>query len=176
MPDYCNRPFTTLDGQPDMPAMNRAIINGWNSVVEPEDLTFVLGDFGMGQWQEWAGLRKQLNGRIILILGNHDRKLETYLLPGDFAMDSLLTRDGVFMTHVPPGYVDQPRYSHDKTKINPVPEGTKLILVGHVHEKWTRGKDYNGVPVLNVGVDVRGYQPLTLEAILAQEGLDSVLG
>jgi calcineurin-like phosphoesterase family protein len=174
MPDYCGRPFTTLDGQPDMPAMNRAIINGWNSVVAPEDLTFVLGDFGMGLWSEWAGLRKQLNGRLILILGNHDRRLESWMLPGDFAFDSLLTRDGVFMTHVPPNYTDHAE-RYNKAAVNPVPNGTKLILVGHVHDAWARGPDYGGVPVVNVGIDVRGYQPLTLEQILLEEGLDSIV-
>lgn len=47
------------------------IIRRWNDVVGPEDIVICLGDFA------WKGIQEiipRLNGRKILILGNHDRK------------------------------------------------------------------------------------------------------
>lgn len=52
------------------------LIENWNSVVKPDDVVLHLGDFAFKQIQEVQPL---LNGRKILILGNHDRKgIQTY--------------------------------------------------------------------------------------------------
>jgi calcineurin-like phosphoesterase family protein len=48
--------------------MNLQIIKNWNHVVKPRDLVFHLGDFGSYRY------KKYLNGTIIFIRGNHDRK------------------------------------------------------------------------------------------------------
>ena len=63
---YDNRPFNSVA------AMNAALIENWNRVVGPEDLTWILGDFCAGGPERWAELLGQLNGRKALILGNHD--------------------------------------------------------------------------------------------------------
>ena len=34
--DYCDRPFRTLDGHPDVKAMNEALIEQWNATVRPQ--------------------------------------------------------------------------------------------------------------------------------------------
>lgn len=62
---YCNRPFSTLD------KMHYELIKRWNSVVANNDVVFVLGDFAFGKEtvQKFVPL---LNGRKILIKGNHD--------------------------------------------------------------------------------------------------------
>ena len=46
----------------------------WNSTVGKDDIVFHLGDFAMGGSAEWSRLLERLNGRIYLILGNHDMK------------------------------------------------------------------------------------------------------
>jgi calcineurin-like phosphoesterase family protein len=159
--DYSDRPFRTLDGHPDVPAMNRALIANWNERVSEQDVVYHLGDFGMGPWKEWASFRKKLNGKIILVKGNHDKKVESWLLPGD-EVHPFLFIDGIFMVHVPPAYEEsRERYSHDMPTQHPVPEGTRVVLCGHVHEKWETTL-YKNIPVINVGVDVRGLKPVTL--------------
>jgi calcineurin-like phosphoesterase family protein len=52
--------------------MNEAIIERWNSVVKYNDIVYHLGDVMLGNNEEGLKLLSQLNGNIILALGNHD--------------------------------------------------------------------------------------------------------
>jgi calcineurin-like phosphoesterase family protein len=149
--EYCNRPFRHADGQPDVQRMNRALIDNWNARVGQQDLTYLIGDFGMGPWQEWARIRRQLNGRIVLVKGNHDKKTSSWLLAVDEVHASLWV-DGIYMIHIPP---QEPAV---------IPDNTRLILCGHVHEKW-KESSYRGIRMVNVGVDVWDMKPVTLEEI-----------
>lgn len=56
------------------------MIHHWNSVVSPDDLVFVLGDFIMGDSENVESLLYRLNGIIFLVRGNHDtnNKIEIY--------------------------------------------------------------------------------------------------
>ena len=64
---YDNRPFDSTE------EMNRTLIENWNRVVtDPEDLTWILGDFCSGDAERWKELLSRLNGRKALIIGNHD--------------------------------------------------------------------------------------------------------
>ena len=65
---FCDRPFA------DVEEMNETIIARWNQVVGEEDHVFHLGDFCQGGPAEWTRLLDQLNGKIHLIVGNHDLK------------------------------------------------------------------------------------------------------
>jgi len=64
---YENRPW------PNCEAMNQGLIVNWNAVVKPEDTVYVLGDVGFCSTAKLKELVGQLNGRKILIRGNHDR-------------------------------------------------------------------------------------------------------
>ena len=63
---YDNRPFDGVE------EMNEALIANWNRVVGPEDLTYILGDFCVGTPERWAAHLRRLNGRKVLLTGNHD--------------------------------------------------------------------------------------------------------
>jgi calcineurin-like phosphoesterase family protein len=52
--------------------MNETIIERWNSVVGYNDIVYHLGDVMLGNNEEGLKLLSQLNGNIILALGNHD--------------------------------------------------------------------------------------------------------
>ena len=54
--------------------MNEAMIKEWNDIVEPEDTVYILGDVAFMPAMKAALLLKRMNGRKILIEGNHDRK------------------------------------------------------------------------------------------------------
>lgn len=62
------RPF------PYVRAMDEALIENWNAVVKPGDLVYHLGDFafGLGDPERVQHIFDRLQGRKILILGNHD--------------------------------------------------------------------------------------------------------
>lgn len=71
--ELCGRPFR-VGGEPDVAAMNQAIIDGANQVVGKRDHLIILGDIVMGKLDENLPLLAQLRaGRITLIPGNHDR-------------------------------------------------------------------------------------------------------
>jgi calcineurin-like phosphoesterase family protein len=60
--------------------------------------------------------------------------------------------DGIYMIHIPPA---EPAV---------IPDNTRLILCGHVHERW-KESTYRGIRMVNVGVDVWDMAPVTLEEI-----------
>ncbi len=66
---YCNRPFKNTD------EMNKYIIEKWNLVVKETDTVYHLGDVGFGKFEEVKRLVESLNGRKILLRGNHDFKI-----------------------------------------------------------------------------------------------------
>ena len=65
---FCNRPFK------DVEQMNETLIANWNSVIGQDDTVFHLGDFCLGGAAEWTKILDRLNGKIFLIMGNHDLK------------------------------------------------------------------------------------------------------
>jgi calcineurin-like phosphoesterase family protein len=56
----------------DVNEMNEAIINNWNSLVPVDGVVIHHGDFAFASKSKIREYRNRLNGRIILILGNHD--------------------------------------------------------------------------------------------------------
>ena len=65
---YEDRPFA------DPEEMNESLIDNWNEFVKPDDDVFVLGDFFMGKPETIHELLPRFNGKIHLIIGNHDTK------------------------------------------------------------------------------------------------------
>ncbi len=143
---YCGRPFDSVE------EMDNAMITNWNKVVRKGDHVYHLGDVMMGQnmAERLKTLRAQLNGRITLVLGNHDRGPGVYLKAGfDRVMRSYLYNDGKY------GLIEM---RHHPPKV----EREHLFLCGHVHELWrVRGNTYN------VGVDQWGFAPVNLDTLLS---------
>jgi calcineurin-like phosphoesterase family protein len=71
---YCERPFA------DAEEMDETMIRNWNQVVSPNDTVYHLGDFafGPGAKQMVEGYVRRLNGKIILVKGNHDHESATW--------------------------------------------------------------------------------------------------
>lgn len=131
---YCNRPFK------DVEEMDRELIKRWNEVVKKNDVVFHLGDLAFKKDINYY--RKQLNGRMILLKGNHEN--------GNSCIDDMMiSLDGYsfFLTHRP---------ENAKGDIN---------LVGHVHEKW-RVKRIDDKLLINVGVDVNNFYPVDINTII----------
>lgn len=68
---------TSLDyrGFENVDAMNQYMISQWNKKVHSNDEVIILGDLSNGTAKETNELLQKLNGRLYLILGNHDRFL-----------------------------------------------------------------------------------------------------
>ena len=52
--------------------MNLQIIKNWNGLVDYNDDIYILGDIMLNDDSEGISLLHKLNGRIHIILGNHD--------------------------------------------------------------------------------------------------------
>lgn len=59
----------------DVTDMRDKMIAEWNASVAPEDTTYILGDFAFCSGKDAVAILQQLNGKKILIEGNHDAKL-----------------------------------------------------------------------------------------------------
>lgn len=63
---YCNRPFR------DVEEMDMVLIKNWNEIVSNHDIVIHLGDFALCARERAKEICSQLNGKKILIKGNHD--------------------------------------------------------------------------------------------------------
>lgn len=67
---YCHRPFESRK------EMNDALIANWNKVVPEDGIVVHCGDFTLireENLKDYEKIARNLNGRILLIRGNHDR-------------------------------------------------------------------------------------------------------
>lgn len=80
---------------------DEAIIDGWNSVVSKRDLTYILGDVTMETDKYYYQLDR-LNGRKIVVLGNHDLPKHTRrLLNHVETVAGMVDYKGYVLTHCP---------------------------------------------------------------------------
>jgi calcineurin-like phosphoesterase family protein len=64
---YSKRPFK------DSQEMDDILIKNWNSKVKKQDLVYHLGDVGLGNPIRLKYILDELNGKIFLIKGNHEK-------------------------------------------------------------------------------------------------------
>lgn len=64
---FDNRPFQTVE------EMDESLIKNWNSAVSQDDIVYVLGDMFWCKPSIAKPVMDMLNGKKILIKGNHDR-------------------------------------------------------------------------------------------------------
>jgi calcineurin-like phosphoesterase family protein len=177
---YSQRPFR------DVGAMDRALIERWNAVVEPSDTVWVLGDIALGRIDDSLPLVRQLNGIKRLVAGNHDRCwpalgakadkwTERYLDAGFAEITANEISLTVGNTVVRACHFPYRGDSHDHDRYvdeRPVDDGGWL-LHGHVHERW-RQRDR----MINVGVDAWNYRPVSeveLAGLISQGPQDLAL-
>lgn len=176
-----NRPFSSVE------EMNKAMIDNFNEQAGPEDTIFHLGDACMGKIAESLPLIGQINAKVVLVVGNHDRPSRAMQRKpktdsaartakiADAANMYMEYFDSVFldgknwtvdvqgktfaMSHYPyvGDHFDQDRFED----LRPEDQGRPL-LHGHVHELW-KFKDRQ----FNVGVDVNDFKLVTEDEVLA---------
>lgn len=135
---FCNRPFKTVA------EMNVMLVKRWNKLVQPGDTVYHLGDFATEDMPRSIvkGWFDRLNGRKILVAGNHDREA-TLSLPWHavhrMTVDVETARGNVFrLCHYPVA-----------SKVSGV------VLHGHLHT-LNRG---SMMPTFDVGVDGNNFYP-----------------
>lgn len=153
---FSNRPFKTVS------EMNDEMIRLWNERVKsPDDEVYVLGDFMYkGSGEKANNVLKKLRGKKYLIRGNHEKYLD----------------DSVFSLNNYEWIKDYYSFYYQQKKIvlfhYPIIEwddyfNNSILLYGHVHNKRT--EYFNsclGPRALNVGVDMIGFAPLSIDNVL----------
>ena len=156
---YVNRPFK------DVHEMNRRLVENWNSRVKPDDIVIHNGDFsfrnskggkpGEGMQFKSDYWRKQLNGNIIFVQGNHDRNNSTKTI-----IQSLVIKYGHHYINI----VHNPAHWDSRFEIN---------FVAHVHNRWKFQRVFNAENstwsiLINIGVDQWDFKPVTFEEIYSE--------
>jgi calcineurin-like phosphoesterase family protein len=150
---FCNRPFANVED------MNEALIENWNRVVGKNDVVYHLGDLFWMPTAEAKAVREQLNGRIRLIKGNHDKTADNMKEAFDWIKD----------------------YYELKVEDEDAPEGKRRIVLCHYafrvwnkshHGSWhLYGHSHGSLPddpnslSFDAGVDCHNFAPISYERV-----------
>jgi len=170
---FCDRPFS------DIYHMSSMLVRDWNNTVLPTDIVYVVGDVCMGTLEHSLSIIDRLCGHIYLVPGNHDRvhkmyedqskysrMLDMYFEVFDDILDEQIFLENFRICHFPYNNPGKPDYQ-GRTKYSqwePFDDGMPLIC-GHVHDTWAEHTTPKGTLMINVGVDVRNYKPVSFEAV-----------
>ena len=83
--------LATIRGFSTTEAHDECLISIWNAYVNRKDEVYHLGDFCFGSHEVVRQLRHRLNGKIHLILGNHDKANRIQNVDGLFTSVNTLT-------------------------------------------------------------------------------------
>ncbi len=155
--EMCRRPFG------DIQEMNEALINNWNRKVRGNDTVYVLGDmFYRCEASSVESILSRLKGKKYLIRGNHDKSWldnchdAKYRFNGiETLLETSISGHGMTLCHYP-----LVTYKH---------KATHYHIHGHIHNDTTA--DYWPLLkirplVLNAGVDINHFEPVTLEELI----------
>mgnify|MGYP001590537844 CR=1 FL=1 len=155
--EYCRRPFANVD------EMNETLITNWNATVGARDFVYLLGDVALTKADRALRFVTRLKGRKHLVFGNHDKpNRKEYERSGQFEWCKDLAEIKI----------PDPRFTQsDPLRItlchfpliswNQSGRGA-WHLHGHCH--GTLPTDVRSLR-LDVGVDVHGYAPVSLERV-----------
>lgn len=133
---HANRPFKSIDH------MNEEIIARWNSKVSQDDVVFHLGDFCLTSGSSiYKKFMDRLNGRIVWIQGNHDKKT--------IIQDVIIDYGG----------------HHWHLAHKPQDCFGEYNICGHIHNQWKVNIQKNNRVFVNVGVDQWDFYPITIKQI-----------
>lgn len=159
---YSRRPFASVE------EMNERLIEGHNATVGRSETCLFLGDFAFGTIDQAQEVLARLNGRKVLVVGNHDRSAARMAKLGfDLVVDRLTTTVGgqlVRASHRPYAGMRSAEEAQPlgSGSLSTWPrEGREgFLLHGHTH--LTKRREGQAV---HVGVDAWDYRPARIEEI-----------
>lgn len=147
---YCDRPFNSVD------SMNTALL-AQLAKIPPEEILVIVGDVLMGGYEQTIEWVRQIPGRKILVVGNHDFKRDGSC---SLARERNLAGDGPLFEKVVPFLVWSGMQNRTVLVTHyplQVPEDHRVFLPhlnyhGHLHQRVLPATE--GVKYINVGWDV----------------------
>lgn len=156
---YCSRPWETSE------QMDAALVKLHNSVVQPEDTVYFLGDITLKSTEKVGWMRRilsKMNGRKILIFGNHDKwHWEHYLEAGFQSCHTFLELSATLPEKAIGGFVPfkQVRLCHDPAWAQ---DKNYLWVCGHTHNNFFPTDSH----IVVVCLELTDYKPIRLIDIL----------
>ena len=144
--------------------MNEAYVERWNNTVMADDDVYIIGDVILGDPSNIEYV-KCLNGRVHIILGNHDtanrekmyRELSNVVEVADVGIRLKYRKYHFALTHYPMLTGNLEKESLKQMTLN---------LYGHTHQT---GNFYNDMPFMyHVGVDSHNGYPVLLDNIIEE--------
>ena len=137
---------------------DEAIICNWNSVVKPEDEVYHLGDVMLNDNEHGLECIKRLNGKIHILIGNHDTdtRIELYktcpnIVSIDYATQIKVGKKYFYLSHYP-------------TLVHNYDDYVKIWnLHGHTH---SQNKFSEWFHCYNVCLDAHNNYPVNIENII----------
>lgn len=174
---FSNRPFRDVDH------MHEVLVNNYNSVVGVDSTCYFLGDVGITNTPTFSEVISKMNGRKVLILGNHDGGVNKMYDAGfDVVLHGatlLIAGQVVTLTHCPllgiprenldgiPHVAGENWHGESREKMRKFSTHYRgqFHLHGHIHSP-NGGRSQ---PVLgrqmDVGVDANNYRPVSLSQV-----------
>ena len=150
----------------DVEYMNNQMVHEWNATIAPEDTVYILGDVAFLPSDKAVKILRRLNGRKILVEGNHDRKL---------------LNDPVFRSC----FAEVHTYlciTYEKTRVvmfhYPIAEWDQMYrgavhFHGHLHGGASGLEEYRA---RDMGMDATGFIAITMERAIADAMTGKVKG
>ncbi len=179
--DYCQRPFENVD------VFKEKFIEDWNRLVRPDDLAIFVGDiFFYHTKEQMKATLARMNGRKILVKGNHDFEHRIMMNAGfELSVDEMtmtIAGERVQFSHYPfrmkPWLsrwvkfkarafkalrwlgIETPAIFFEKYHHKRPVDNGQFLIHGHTHSKHK----ING-RAIHVGVDAWKYKPVNIQEI-----------
>lgn len=150
---YCHRPFSSVE------EMNETMIRNHNAIVKPDDIYYNLGDFAFTKsHEEMYDILKQMNGRKILILGNHDVKEQHLRYVGkDNGWESIHNYYELKYQKINFVFFHYPIASWNRAFHG------SIHLFGHTHGNYIPPINHK---CMDVGVDSNDFKPISIDQVI----------
>jgi calcineurin-like phosphoesterase family protein len=145
--------------------MNEKIIQNYNNIISPDDIVIHLGDLSATvkpHLAEFKEILQSLNGKKILLRGNHDHLPDNFYLDAGFEVigDHMIVGD-YFFSHYPL-YKKSKYCTPEEKRLIKIYEksGCTKIIHGHTHNNVTKWDDDKFR--INACVEMTNYKPLKI--------------
>lgn len=141
------------EGFSDIQEMNEYMVEKWNEVVSPGERVYHLGDFTF-HGPTFDRIAPRLNGRIVLVKGNHDPlRISRYMKYFDDIRSVVpFHKIGIMLSHYPIHQASLYKFS--------------LNVHGHLHQKSIMlNDDTKDTQYLCISVEQTDYTPVDMEYI-----------
>lgn len=153
---HCDRPFPSVD------EMDRHLLEQWNKRVKKNDTVYILGDLFFRNAVPCDEYLQKMNGKKHLIIGNHDKG---WMKKVDMSQYFATTAP---MVEISDGARKLVLCHYPMMTWEGVAKGTYMI---HAHIHNNTNADYFPLlqkmhNILNAGVEINDYQPVTFDELV----------